>query len=266
MVNFGIVYGLTGFGLADRLNIPRKEGEEFVARYLERFPAVRAFREEIVEKAQEEGFVTTLMGRRRPIPELRSGNPNTRRLGERLAVNTVIQGTAADIIKVAMVRCQRALRRGRGGDPAGPADPRRAALRGPAGGDGGRDRAGAARDVRRLPARSAARGRHRRRPRLARRQVAQPASSTSSKVALAVLELQLGLAGRPRRGPGRRWCSWRRRRCRRGRSGRSSRNRGRSRRRRCRRRARSRRCGAEVVAGRRSSSHLIFVGRGDAGR
>jgi len=110
MVNFGIVYGLTGFGLADRLNIPRKEGEEFVARYLERFPAVRAFREEVVERAQEEGFVKTLMGRRRPIPELRSGNPNTRRLGERLAINTVIQGTAADIIKVAMVRCQNALR------------------------------------------------------------------------------------------------------------------------------------------------------------
>jgi DNA polymerase I len=110
MVNFGIVYGLTGFGLADRLNIPRKEGEEFVARYLERFPAVRAFRERVIEQAQEQGYVTTLMGRRRSIPELRSGNPNTRRLGERLAVNTVIQGTAADIIKVAMVRCQRALR------------------------------------------------------------------------------------------------------------------------------------------------------------
>ena len=110
MVNFGIVYGLTGFGLADRLNIPRKEGEEFVSRYLERFPAVRAFREQVVERAQEEGYVTTLMGRRRSIPELRSGNPNTRRLGERLAVNTVIQGTAADIIKVAMVRCQQALR------------------------------------------------------------------------------------------------------------------------------------------------------------
>ena len=110
MVNFGIVYGLTGFGLSDRLNIPRKEGEEFVSRYLERFPAVRAFREQVIERAQEEGYVTTLMGRRRPIPELRSGNPNTRRLGERLAVNTVIQGTAADIIKVAMVRCWRALR------------------------------------------------------------------------------------------------------------------------------------------------------------
>ncbi len=110
MVNFGIVYGLTGFGLADRLNIPRKEGEEFVARYLERFPAVRRFREEVIERAQEEGYVTTLMGRRRPIPELRSANPNTRRLGERLAVNTVIQGTAADIIKVAMVRCWARLR------------------------------------------------------------------------------------------------------------------------------------------------------------
>jgi DNA polymerase I len=109
MVNFGIVYGLTGFGLADRLNIPRQEGEEFVARYLERFPAVRAFRERTIEQAQEDGYVKTLMGRRRAIPELRSANPNTRRLGERLAVNTVIQGTAADIIKVAMVRCHRAL-------------------------------------------------------------------------------------------------------------------------------------------------------------
>ncbi len=110
MVNFGIVYGLTGFGLADRLNIARSEGEEFVARYLERFPAVRAFRDRTIERAQEEGYVTTLMGRRRRIPELRSGNPNTRRLGERLAVNTVIQGTAADIIKVAMIRTHRALR------------------------------------------------------------------------------------------------------------------------------------------------------------
>ena len=72
MVNFGIVYGLTGFGMADRLNIPREEGEEFVARYLERFPAVRAFREETIERAQADGYVTTLMGRRRPIPELRS--------------------------------------------------------------------------------------------------------------------------------------------------------------------------------------------------
>jgi DNA polymerase I len=110
MVNFGIVYGLTGFGLADRLAIPQAEGEEFVARYLERFPAVRAFRERTIEQAQIDGYVTTLMGRRRPVPELRSSQVQTRRLGERLAVNTVIQGTAADIIKVAMVRCHAALR------------------------------------------------------------------------------------------------------------------------------------------------------------
>jgi DNA polymerase I len=110
MVNFGIVYGLTGFGLADRLNIPRKEGEEFVARYLERFPAVSEFRDAVVERARDEGFVTTLLGRRRAIPEVRSGNPAKSKLGERLAVNTVIQGSAADIIKVAMVSCHRALR------------------------------------------------------------------------------------------------------------------------------------------------------------
>ena len=171
MVNFGIVYGLTGFGLADRLNIPRKEGEEFVARYLERFPAVRAFREETIERAQEEGFVKTLMGRRRSIPELRSGNPNTRRLGERLAVNTVIQGTAADVIKVAMVRCQRSAARHRCADPARPADPRRAAVRGAARRDGRCDRAGAARDVRRLPARPGLGGRRRRGEGLAGREV-----------------------------------------------------------------------------------------------
>ena len=178
MVNFGIVYGLTGFGLADRLNIPRKEGEEFVARYLERFPAVRAFREQVVEQAQEEGYVTTLMGRRRPIPELRSGNPNTRRLGERLAVNTVIQGTAADIIKVAMVRCREALAR--------PGMETRLVLQihdellfeGPPEEMDGGGRAGAARDVRRLPARPAARGRRRRRRGLARRQVAQVRTSS----------------------------------------------------------------------------------------
>ena len=75
MVNFGIVYGLTGFGLADRLNIPRGEGEEFVTRYLERFPAVAAFREETVEQAADRRLRTTLMGRRRLMPELRSANP-----------------------------------------------------------------------------------------------------------------------------------------------------------------------------------------------
>ena len=109
MVNFGIVYGLTGFGLADRLNIPRAEGDEFVKRYLERFPAVTAFTSKVIEEATETGYVTTLFGRRRPLPELKSSQANTRKQGERLAINTVIQGSAADIIKVAMIRCHIAL-------------------------------------------------------------------------------------------------------------------------------------------------------------
>ncbi len=109
MVNFGIVYGLTGFGLADRLNIPRAEGDEFVKKYLERFPAVSAFRERIIEETTRDGYCTTLFGRRRPVPELNSGQGNVRKQGERLAINSVIQGTAADIIKVAMIRCHDAL-------------------------------------------------------------------------------------------------------------------------------------------------------------
>jgi DNA polymerase-1 len=109
MVNFGIVYGLSGFGLADRLQIPQEEAQAFIDRYLERFPAVRKFITETITSATNEGHVTTLFGRRRPIPELMSHNHQTRQLGERLAVNTVIQGTAADIIKLAMVRCHAAL-------------------------------------------------------------------------------------------------------------------------------------------------------------
>ena len=109
MVNYGIAYGLSAFGLADRLNIAREEAAAYIERYFERFPAVKAFIDETIAEAEERGFVNTLMGRRRNIPELRSGNPQRRGLGERLAVNTVIQGTAADIIKVAMVRCHRAL-------------------------------------------------------------------------------------------------------------------------------------------------------------
>ena len=108
MVNYGIVYGLTDFGLADRLQIPREEAAVFIATYFERFPAVREFIEKTIAQAIEQGYVTTLLGRRRQIPELRARNRQQHALGERLAVNTVIQGTAADIIKVAMVRCQRA--------------------------------------------------------------------------------------------------------------------------------------------------------------
>jgi DNA polymerase I len=110
MVNYGIVYGLSAFGLADRLQIEREEAQEFIDRYLERFPAVKAFIDQTIERATDEGYVTTLFGRIRRIPELRSRQRQTRQLGERLAVNMVIQGTAADIIKVAMVRCRDELR------------------------------------------------------------------------------------------------------------------------------------------------------------
>jgi DNA polymerase-1 len=109
MINYGIVYGLSDFGLADRLNIPREEAKEFIDAYLERFSRVAAFMAETIERAKEEGYVKTLWGRRRQIPELQARNYQVRMLGERLAVNTVIQGTSADIIKLAMVRAHAAL-------------------------------------------------------------------------------------------------------------------------------------------------------------
>jgi DNA polymerase-1 len=111
MINYGIVYGLSDYGLADRLNIPREEAKAFIDAYLERFSRVAGFITDTIERAKEEGYVQTLWGRRRQIPELRARNYQLRTLGERLAVNTVIQGTAADIIKLAMVRCHAALAR-----------------------------------------------------------------------------------------------------------------------------------------------------------
>jgi DNA polymerase I len=109
MVNYGIVYGLSAYGLADRLRIDQDEAQEFIDRYLERFPAVARFMADAVTQAEEHGYVSTLFGRRRQVPEIRARNWQTRKLGERLAVNSIIQGTAADIIKVAMVRCHDAL-------------------------------------------------------------------------------------------------------------------------------------------------------------
>jgi DNA polymerase-1 len=109
-VNFGIVYGLSAHGLSEQLQIPHEEAAEYIENYLARFPAVRAFIGRTIAEASEAGYVKTLFGRRRDIPELRSRKYQTRSLGERLAVNTVIQGTAADIIKIAMVRCDSELR------------------------------------------------------------------------------------------------------------------------------------------------------------
>ena len=161
MINYGIVYGLSDYGLADRLNIPREEAKAFIDAYLERFPRVAAFMAATIEQAKEQGYVTTLFGRRRQIPELRARNYQVRTLGERLAVNTVIQGTAADIMKLAMIGVHRALRDVGPDDADDPHDPRRAALRGPA--RGGRRGQGArrARDGRAVGRPHAAAGRRR---------------------------------------------------------------------------------------------------------
>jgi len=109
MINYGIVYGLSDYGLADRLNISREEAKAFIDAYLLRFDRVAAFMASTIEQAKEDGMVTTLFGRRRQIPEIRARNYQVRTLGERLAVNTVIQGTAADVMKLAMVHTHRAL-------------------------------------------------------------------------------------------------------------------------------------------------------------
>jgi DNA polymerase I len=111
MVNYGIAYGLSAYGLADRLNIEQDEAASYIERYFDRFPAVKRYIEETIDFARKNGYVSTLLGRRRPIPELRSGRPQVRSQGERLAVNMPIQGTSADIIKIAMVRCQKELDR-----------------------------------------------------------------------------------------------------------------------------------------------------------
>jgi DNA polymerase-1 len=104
MVNFGILYGISGFGLATRLgNVHPAEAERYIKRYFERYPRVTEFMQETLEEAEELGYSTTLFGRRRYVPELTNSNKNVRKLGERIAFNARVQGTAADIIKVAMV-------------------------------------------------------------------------------------------------------------------------------------------------------------------
>jgi len=108
-VNFGIVYGISDFGLARNINTTRKRAGDFISRYFERYPQVHQFMQDAVKYGYEHGYIATLFGRRRLLPELKSGNANTRSFGERAAMNTPIQGTAADIIKSAMVRAHTAL-------------------------------------------------------------------------------------------------------------------------------------------------------------
>ncbi len=110
-VNFGIVYGISDYGLSRDLDISRKEAKEYIDNYLENFHMVDEYMKEIVEKGKKYGYVETLLNRRRYVPELKSRNFNIRSFGERIAMNTPIQGTAADIIKIAMVEVHREIKK-----------------------------------------------------------------------------------------------------------------------------------------------------------
>ena len=115
MINFGIVYGISAFGLSENLDIPKEQAQAYIDAYLARFPQVQAFIARTITQAAEDGYATSLLGRRRPVPELRASNRQTRGFGERVAVNFVMQGSNADIIKVAMVAIHDRLRaEGRG--------------------------------------------------------------------------------------------------------------------------------------------------------
>ena len=110
-VNFGIVYGISSFGLSQDLSISKKEAAEYIESYFRMFPDIKAFLDKCVEDAKTLGYTTSLFGRKRPMPELKSSNFMTRSFGERVAKNAPIQGTAADIIKIAMIRVDERLRR-----------------------------------------------------------------------------------------------------------------------------------------------------------
>ena len=110
-VNFGIVYGISSFGLSQDLSITRKEAEGYIASYFETYPGIKIFLDRLVTDAKEKGYAETMFGRRRPVPELASSNFMQRSFGERMAMNSPIQGTAADIIKIAMIRVKQRLER-----------------------------------------------------------------------------------------------------------------------------------------------------------
>ena len=109
-VNFGIVYGISDFSLSQDIGVTRAEAKEYMEKYFEKYSGVHAYMTQVVEQAKADGYVSTLMGRRRWLPELKSSNFNMRSFGERVALNMPIQGTAADIIKLAMIRVRDKLR------------------------------------------------------------------------------------------------------------------------------------------------------------
>lgn len=109
-VNFGIVYGISDFGLANQIGVSNKKAKEYINQYLEKYSGIKHFMDDIVESAKEKGYVETLFGRRRYIPEIRSTNYMVRQFGSRVAMNTPIQGTAADIMKIAMINVDKTLK------------------------------------------------------------------------------------------------------------------------------------------------------------
>ena len=109
-VNFGIVYGISDFGLAEQIGVSRKEAKLYIEQYLQKYNGIKDFMDEIVESAKENGYVDTLFNRRRYIPEIKSNNYTVRQFGERVAMNTPIQGTAADIMKIAMINVYKELK------------------------------------------------------------------------------------------------------------------------------------------------------------
>ena len=109
-VNFGIIYGISSFGLSQGLSISRKEAQEFINNYFVKFPGVKSYLDSLVSGAKENGYITTLFKRRRPIPELNSSNFMQRQFGERVAMNAPIQGSAADIMKIAMINVYKRLK------------------------------------------------------------------------------------------------------------------------------------------------------------
>ncbi len=201
MVSYGLAYGMEAYGLGQRLGIPTGEAQEILDAYFEAFPAVRAYMERTVAEARERGYTETLFGRRRQIAELSSSNFRIRQAGERQAMNAGIQGLAADIFKVALVRLDARSRAGSVHQPAHPAGARRGDRRGDLGREGRRHGARARRHVGCVRPAGAPRGQP-----VVRRHVGRRQGLTPRRPAIPTMERAIG-SRRPirRRERGRRW-------------------------------------------------------------
>ena len=195
VINFGVIYGLSRFGLAQQLGIDTKEAAKFIAAYFERYSGVKKYLDAQIAEVRKAGFTKTLFGRIRPIPEINSPQPNLRNFAERTAMNTPMQGAAADLIKLAMIELDRRLaRRFRiAHDSAGP---RRVAVRSAGGRNSAADEAGERSDGRRLQAARAAGGGDESRAELARHEVVSPIAQELSAVRICVLMFSMPIERR----------------------------------------------------------------------